>query len=358
MKVVVVAGICVEHDAISAAAVAQADALQRLPDVDQVVVVAQHHDRVCSIEQVTVIDPWSFASHPDIVAADVVILHWGISYALFDALPLIADRPCVVHFHNVTPIDLVPADQRPRIEQSLKQIQLPALTETPFWTMSQFNIDTLVNMGFARDRIRFMPFPIEDPPRSTSPRTPDGSLRLIAVGRLVPAKGLNVLVEAMRSVSREFGDAVSLDIVGSAVLSEGSFVDQLQSTIMEAGLAQTVRVRQQVTDRALHRAYEQADVLISASLHEGLCVPVIEAYRAGCRVVGTDAGNLPHVVQPPDPVVAVGDSAALADAIITVGREILNGQNTVPATAGDLIECYSRQNTERQLADALAELVG
>ncbi len=109
-------------------------------------------------------------------------------------------------------------------------------------------------------------------------------------------------------------------------------------------------------DEALAREYERADVLVSPSLHEGLCVPVIEAYAAGCNVVGTDAGNLPYVVQPPDPVVPAGDPDALAEAIVASRGRSLPAQRSVPAGAAALVATHSRERARAELIAAVAEL--
>ena len=101
---------------------------------------------------------------------------------------------------------------------------------------------------------------------------------------------------------------------------------------------------------------EQADVLVSPSFHEGLCVPIVEGYRAGCRVIGSDAGNLPYLVQPPDPVVPVGDADALAAAMIAVGRDVLEGSSSLPPGVDDVVAQYSRAHVRAELERAVREL--
>lgn len=331
--------------------------LTELDGVDDVVLIAQYFDRRCVVRTATVSDPWDLVLHPEIERSDVVIFHWGIRYQLFNALAVIAsERGAVVHFHNITPAHLVSEDDRPVIEESTRQIQLPLLTETKMWAVSQYNLSTLREWGYPDEQIRLVPFAIGRQTHPVRRRRPRQRVRLLTVGRLVHAKGVGVLVEAMSSVVRSLEGCVSLVLAGSAELSNREYMTDLTDQIRGRGLDQHVTIKEDLDDFALSVEYERADVLISPSLHEGLCVPVIEAYRAGCNVIGTDAGNLPYVVQPPDPVVPAGDPDALAEAIIILGQQVLDGRNSLPAGASEVIAMYSAENTRRELAHAIAEL--
>lgn len=357
MNVAIVMGICVEHDAISAAAVARADQLAALDWVDEVVIIAQHVGRCLAHRHVIVHDAWSLVTHPDIGRADAVIFHWGIGYALFEALPLIAaERPTAVQFHNVTPPHLLSGDSANRMKGSIDQIQLPTLTGVPYWTESQFNIETLLGWGVDPQSIRFMPFPILEPPIPSQPKSVEGEVRLLTVGRLVESKGINVLVDAM-AIAREHSPIrLSLTIIGNADQSDLRYSDNVAAAIERHGLSDSVKVLSDVDDEALWGAYRAAHVVVSPSLHEGLCVPVVEGYRAGCRVIGTDAGNLRFIVQPPDPIVPAGEVEPLADAIVSVVTDIAESGIEQPPGARTLIEQYGWSSTSAELAAAIIQM--
>ena len=48
-----------------------------------------------------------------------------------------------------------------------------------------------------------------------------------------------------------------------------------------------------ISDQARNAWYERADVYISMSVHEGFCVPLIEALAHGVPVVARGAGAVP-----------------------------------------------------------------
>jgi glycosyltransferase involved in cell wall biosynthesis len=178
----------------------------------------------------------------------------------------------------------------------------------------------------------------------------------LTVGRFVTAKGLHVLIDALAVVVDRVGPAVTAVFAGSTDLSDVVYLRQLEAQVEHHGLGSVVEFRPNLDDRQLWHEYDQADVLVSPSFHEGLCVPVIEAYIAGCRVVATDGGNLPFVVQPPDPIVPTGDVEALADAVVSA---LESGRRPHPARAAvdRLIATYSRQNSIDELRRAVFEEV-
>ncbi len=349
MKIVVASGICVERDAISNAMVEQARILRTIADVDDLCLVAQHVDRACEFDRFIAPDSWAFLRCPAVADADLVILHWGIAYQTFDSLPLLAaEQRVVVHFHNQTPLDLASEDERSKVQQGLEQIELIGFSGAPVWTESRYNIETLTAHGVPSERVSFMPFPIE-PPRPLLPADRVDELRLLTVGRIVPAKGLSTLVDALAIAERQTERPVRLIVAGNSTLSDPTFLDVTRRQITDLGLTDRVDIVLDIDDEQLWGLYEWAEVVVSPSLHEGLCVPIIEGYIAGCRAIGTDAGNLPYVVRPPDPVVPAGDASALAAAIVAVAA----GPPFDPADVADLVETYSRSSTRRCLDAAL-----
>ena len=357
MKAAVVTGICVERDAISASAADQAEMLAGLPGFDEVTLIAHAHSRKCGVSTLAVDDSWSLLRALDRLDAQLVIFHWGILYDLFNALPLVAaNRRAVVHFHNATPAHLLHPDARVRAEQGIRQMQLPAMADVPLWAVSGHNRDTLVEWGYPAGAVRVVPIVAARGVPSRRERAASDPVRLLTVGRLVPAKGVDVLVDAVRAVVDRLDHPVSLVLAGSVPFSDAAFIETLRQQIRRHRLGRVVRIKQDLDDAALRREYARADILVTPSLHEGLCVPVIEAYEAGLRVVGTDAGNLPYVIQAPDPVVPAGDADALAHAIVTVAEEVLDGTSTLPAGAAELTRHHSFDGVRDELIAALGEL--
>lgn len=356
MKIAVVAAICVRHDAISAAAADQAAIAATLAGVERVDLFAEWIDRPLAVDGHVVAGPSALLHHPRFRDADVVIVHWGIHCPTLDALTVAARAgpPSAVMFHNMTPVELVAPDRRGHMERSRRQLAHLTSLDLRWWTFSEENRRQLTRHGV--DSVRFVPFPIVAP--SSRPRRASGGpLQLIAVGRLAPAKGTDVLIEAAGSLHAE-GLEFELQLVGNPAFSPPHFVGELGRRIDELGLRAVVSIAGDVDDAGLWDRLSAADILVAPSRHEGLCVPVVEAYLTGCRVVAADGGNLRYVVQPPDPVVAAGDASALAAAIAAVGAEVQSGPPRTRPGVDAVIEAYSKVSATAALAGAVAELVG
>jgi glycosyltransferase involved in cell wall biosynthesis len=362
MKVAVVVGVAVQHDAISSAAIQQASMLTGLPGVDEVVLFTQWIGRDAPSTTHVLGDPWALATHPDFRDADVAIFHWGIYYTLFDALTVLSGSRSpqpVVHFHNCTPADLVEPHEREGIVRSKRQIHHAIGLGVPMWTYSEFNRLTLLDWGASPERIAHVTFPISTP-TPASRRRADG-IHILTVGRMVPAKGFHVLLEALDLLPTELLDRTSVRVTSSNTFSSEAYATEMRRRLrddVKPAVSTSIRFDTSPPEAELMRAYQDAHILVSTSYHEGLCVPVIEAYAAGCRVIGTTAGNLPFIVIPPDPVTPVGDPVALAGAI----EDLADSMDVVDVEyhqrRRELVESFSLTGAAQTTQCALASLAG
>jgi glycosyltransferase involved in cell wall biosynthesis len=148
-----------------------------------------------------------------------------------------------------------------------------------------------------------------------------------------------------------------LSVAGNLGLSSTEYSDGIADKITTHGLGSRVRLVGQPSDVELWGLYEEADVVVSPSLHEGLCIPIIEGYLAGCRAIGTDAGNLSYVVCPPDKVARANDSESLADVIEATLQEIRAARAGAAAPANEIArrmcEQFSRASASRHLIEQL-----
>jgi len=357
VRLAIVTGICVEHDAISAAVVEQAEMASSIPGVETVDVFTQHLDRKVGCGVHLAGNPWELLTHEVFGRADVAIFHFGIRYSIFDAIiGLDPQRTrAVVHFHNITPVDLVAEADRPAAEQSYRQVMAAQVAEADYWYYSEFNRRTLIGWGIDPSKMSFVPFPIESP-RPLRPRAGgrgDGTLSLVSVGRFTPAKGTHVILEALAEVRSKIDHPIELKLIGNLSLSDPRYIEELEDMLDTYELHDMVTFVADADDDDVWRCYENADVVVSASLHEGLCVPIIEGYLAGCRAIGTTVGNLPFVVQSPDPLVRPGDPEALAAAIMAVDAEVRSGFTRRRDAARDLCMLHSKESSLKSMCVAL-----
>ncbi len=143
---------------------------------------------------------------------------------------------------------------------------------------------------------------------------PDGGARVAFVGRLVPYKGVSVLLEASAELVRR-GRNPTVLLAGKGPLREA-----LEARAHALGLDGRIRFLGFVPDRQLGDLYRYADVTVVPSLGslESSATTLEEAAACGCPVVGSALPGAAESI-PSDGVrgrlVPPGDVAALADAI-------------------------------------------
>lgn len=156
-------------------------------------------------------------------------------------------------------------------------------------TLSPSSRDELVErMGLRADRVTVVPPGVADhfrpgPGRSATPL-------VVGVGRLVPVKRFELLIDAVAAVRRHRAD-VRLVIVG-----DGHEREALEERIRRLDAHDWVELRGRVDDSTLVELYRRAWVVASTSLREGWGMTLTEAAACATPAVATRiAGHLDAV---------------------------------------------------------------
>lgn len=255
--------------------------------------------------------------------ADILIYTYAIYSDLFDVL-LVGNGKAVqiIRFHNVTPANLVADQDRPLIERSMRQLQLFRSADE-IWADSQENVAELMRRGISSRCVRIMPLGVAPLFKGSVLGKRPGRVRFVYVGRVVPAKGVDELVEAAGLLRRYGSFDFSLHICGNLRQAPPGFVDALRQRINELDMSDTVVLRGGVSDGDLAAAYRDAHVFVTASHHEGFCVPIIEALAAGCLTVSYANSNLRYIHGGLGKLAKVETPQGLAEAMESVGEAIV-----------------------------------
>ena len=139
-----------------------------------------------------------------------------------------------------------------------------------------------------------------------------GGRVIVQVGRLVPGKGLETLLDALPRVTADAG--VDVVLVGG-----GPLAAPLAAQARRLGIAERVRFAGEVAHDDVPRWLAAADVVTLPSVAEGFPNSVREALACGRPVVATPVGDIPRVVTPDvGRLVPVDDAASLAAALSDV----------------------------------------
>lgn len=202
----------------------------------------------------------------------------------------------------------------------------------------------------------------------------NGTRRLLMMGRISPEKGVHVMLAAFPEIARRFPE-VHLDLVGSQKKASKEYIVSLSD---QAQVSELERFYHVGYIKALHRMipedlqdrvhftgyvhytqildyYQQAYLLVNASLSESFGRSLIEANACGVPVVAARTGGMVEVVAPGQSglLVPPDDPARLAEAIIQLledpalrqrmsasSRQYVQARYTWPRIAERLVEAY------------------
>jgi glycosyltransferase involved in cell wall biosynthesis len=128
-------------------------------------------------------------------------------------------------------------------------------------------------------------------PHSMDARPPQ-SKYLLYIGSAYPHKGLDLLLSVWRDVELQYPD-LRLKIAGA----NDVFMDRLKDTAQKQKLTR-IDFLGFVPEDELWSLYQDAAAFVFPSRFEGFGLPPLEAIRAGCPVISSDAASLPEVLGP------------------------------------------------------------
>ncbi len=168
----------------------------------------------------------------------------------------------------------------------------------PLSTIPQFGVDPEV-------------FSLPESPRQSSPFT------IGYGGRLVKEKGLHVLLEAASGLEGDW----RLLLVG-----EGPLRQEIEQMAQRLGIAGRVHFLGGVASGEMPARYAEMDVLAVLSLtvphwKEQFGRVIVEAMACGVPVVGSDSGEIPHVIGDAGLICPEGDVGAFREALARLIRD-------------------------------------
>lgn len=131
-------------------------------------------------------------------------------------------------------------------------------------------------------------WPLQPDEPVVAPPERAGRLRLLAVGRLHPVKGFDVLLQAFASIAELFPD---WDLV---ILGEGEQRAVLEEQIEQTGLGGRVSLPGRVGN--IGQWYAQSDLYVLSSRTEGLSNTLLEAMASGLPCVAFDCETGPREI--------------------------------------------------------------
>ncbi|CDH43054.1 glycosyltransferase family 4 protein [Candidatus Contendibacter odensensis] len=209
-------------------------------------------------------------------------------------------------------------------------------------------------MGVPREKIELIPNGVDLERFSAGPRNAellrrlgvrDGEKVILTVGRLVPRKGMDMVLRALPAIRQ------SIPSVHYLIVGEGEYRPVLEGLMSELGLRDCATLAGKLSHQDLLDLYRSCDVFAMPNREmpdgdtEGFGLVFLEANACGRAVIGGRAGGAVEAVRDGENGVLVdgNDPASIADAILRI------------LTDAELREHLERRGLEIALQSSCAE---
>jgi glycosyltransferase involved in cell wall biosynthesis len=187
---------------------------------------------------------------------------------------------------NGTVSTMLAADRRPWLTELLYRRLYPRADRVICQTQAMAE-DLSAKLGIDANRIAVLPNPVDVDAMRAATEGPSlwtgPGPHLLAIGRLAPEKGFDILLEALASVRREFPDADLL------IAGEGRERSALEEQTRRLALTAAVRFAGHVDQP--WRFYPGATLFVLSSRDEGMPNVLLEAAAAGLPIVAAPASG-------------------------------------------------------------------
>ncbi|HMP89830.1 MAG TPA: glycosyltransferase [Kiritimatiellia bacterium] len=292
---------------------------------------------------------------------DVLIHHYSIGSPVLDQFAG-AESKKVLIYHNITPAHYFrPYETRITRQLELARGILPGIAAgvDSVWADSEYNAAELRQMKV--ENVKVFPL-LFDAASGSEPDDPVALSRLagplktiLSVGRIIPNKRLDVLLKAFFYYVKVINPYARLVIIGSP-RSCPRYFDLLQMMTMDLDIP-NVCFEGFAAPGSIATYYRHADLFVSASDHEGYCLPLVEAMHFNVPVLAHRIGGMPEAMDGAGVLYENADPAQIALLMDMILKRDDIRQNILSSQA-ERIQRIRERKVDEELKILLADLIG
>jgi glycosyltransferase involved in cell wall biosynthesis len=196
--------------------------------------------------------------------------------------------PCVVTVHGVFAERSFAVDSVQRAY--LRTLGLEVLKSADVVVcLTRNDVEEVVRFGCSLEKVRLIPNAVDT--ERFRPSEGQESNLVVWVGRFVPEKGVEYLIEAARLVVDEFEDVRFL------LVGYGPLKTKMMRLVHERGLDGFVRFVGPLSRDDVARVLGGAGIFVLPSLSEGMPLALLEAMSCGNAVVASNIGGVAEIIK-------------------------------------------------------------
>jgi len=295
---------------------------------------------------------------------DLLMYHASIGDP--EVFGFVAERPerLVLVYHNISPAAAF-APYEPGfaglLDAGRRDLAFLKSRVTLALCDSAFNASELIALGY--EDVRVSPL-IVDPRSLHGVELDDGTTRhlnevvegpvVLFVGQILPHKRPELLVHAFHALVTYLIPEAHLIMVGSPRLPR--FAGAVQQQIVELGLHRAWMTGA-VAPETLRSFYEWAQLFVTASDHEGFCVPLLEAMSFDLPIVARATTAVPETLGGAGLLLDPGDSPLV---MAEAWAEVLTGEgvrDALVAKGHERLDEFDPDHARRQILEHLSSVV-
>jgi glycosyltransferase involved in cell wall biosynthesis len=259
--------------------------------------------------------------------SDIFVYNYSTYYPLAETIELVSRGVTIFDYHGVTPPALWEGVGLEDLVRGQQAVELVRYADYAIAHSAYTRDELIATHLISPERVFQVALPVDL--RTIRPKHTSSTLLqrygvadrhplLLYVGRMAANKRISDLVRALPLIRAQLPDATLVLVGDNRSPAYVPLVEQAQALAAQLGVADAVRFTGPVLDEELAEWYAQADLFVTASLHEGFCVPVIEALANGLPVVGSHITALPETIGDGGLTFSPGDPNDLAEKVIQV----------------------------------------
>ncbi len=223
----------------------------------------------------------------------LLLLHYSLASPLNELFSRLPGLRRAIIYHNLTPVSWFSSyNARVRADLHRGREELAELCHTADTVLadSTFNRDELHHLGV--DKVAVLPLFLDTKKWISTPSRPTlkgvirraASVNILHVGRLAPNKCLEDVIKAFYFYHHKINQQSRLWLIGIDIDTE-IYAFELHSLVRQLRLQDAVCFTGAVADSELRTFYENSQLYLCLSEHEGFCVPLLEAMYFSLPVI-------------------------------------------------------------------------
>ena len=193
-------------------------------------------------------------------------------------------------------------------------------------TVSEKDRQSLLKAGLPEDKVELIYNAVDINPSTISGNAewlrekfalPSDSVICVAVGRLVPVKGYDVLIAAVQKIASQVPQLQCL------IVGEGEYGGELCEQVRRTGLEDKIHLLGYLDRQDALSILKSSDIFVMPSHYEGTPIALLEAAALARPILASATGGIPELVRHEEHAIIVppGDPSALADGLLKLTLE-------------------------------------